>query len=452
MQLYNVFPFELIKKVFFTSLPIMVSIFSTMGLGLVDTIILGHVSPVELAAVAIGGGAYIIVLFGLCGITQAVAPFAGYSYGAKRFLSAGVILQQTIWLTLVLMIPAVLLLIFPAWYLSWTNIPKDVEELTRLYLFLLAFAVPATLLYRTFYAFFGAIGKTKILMIIGICGFIIHCCLATYLTVISDLKLGIVGCAISNIFMSWSELLLTFLWISKNKDIQKFEIFKTYYSPNFKKWKNLLKVGIPISVISVIETSTFVCVTVIIAELGAEVISAYRLMSSFGSLLYTLPFALGITILGEVSQALGEKNNNKIYQLTCISLLFAIIVSVILITTVMLFGETFLRLNTNNQNILFYALPLLPLLASYQLFDALQTIGIYILRAYKITFIPMLIQLGSLWGIGLFCGYFLCFEYNYGIRGFWISMTAALIFTSIIVISLVCYITKKIYNDLTYKQ
>lgn len=452
MQLYNVFPFELIKKVFFTSLPIMVSIFSTMGLGLVDTIILGHVSPVELAAVAIGGGAYIIVLFGLCGITQAVAPFAGYSYGAKRFLSAGVILQQTIWLTLVLMIPAVLLLIFPAWYLSWTNIPKDVEELTRLYLFLLAFAVPATLLYRTFYAFFGAIGKTKILMIIGICGFIIHCCLATYLTVISDLKLGIVGCAISNIFMSWSELLLTFLWISKNKDIQKFEIFKTYYSPNFKKWKNLLKVGIPISIISVIETSTFVCVTVIIAELGAEVISAYRLMSSLGSLLYTLPFALGITILGEVSQALGEKNNNKIYQLTCISLLFAIIVSVILITTVMLFGETFLRLNTNNQNILFYALPLLPLLASYQLFDALQTIGIYILRAYKITFIPMLIQLGSLWGIGLFCGYFLCFEYNYGIRGFWISMTAALIFTSIIVISLVCYITKKIYNDLTYKQ
>lgn len=448
MQLHQAFPLKLIKKVFFTSLPIMISIFSTMGLGLVDTIILGHISPVELAAVAIGGGAYIIVLFGLCGITQAVAPFAGYSYGAKRFVSAGIILQQTIWLTLVLIIPAILLLIFPEWYLSWTNIPKDVDELTRLYLFLLAFAIPATLLYRTFYAFFGAIGKTKILMIIGICGFIIHCCLASYLTIISDLKLGIVGCAISNIFMSWSELLLTFLWVSKNKDIQKFEIFKTYYLPNLKKWKNLLKVGLPISIISVIETSTFVCVTVIIAELGAEVISAYRLMSTFGSLLYTLPFAFGITILGEVSQALGEKNSNKIYQLTFISLFFAIIVSLILIATVMLFGETFLRLNTDNENILLYALPLLPLLASYQLFDALQTIGIYILRAYKITFIPMLIQLGSLWGIGLLCGYFLCFEYNYGIRGFWISMTAALLLTSIIVIALVVYITKQICEEI----
>ena len=76
MQLHQAFPLKLIKKVFFTSLPIMISIFSTMGLGLVDTIILGHISPVELAAVAIGGGAYIIVLFGLCGITQAVAPLS----------------------------------------------------------------------------------------------------------------------------------------------------------------------------------------------------------------------------------------------------------------------------------------------------------------------------------------------------------------------------------------
>ncbi len=448
MQLQQAFPLTLIKKVFFTALPIMVSIFSTIGLGFIDTIILGHVSPVELAAVAIGGGAYIIVLFGLCGITQAVAPFAGFFYGAKRYLSAGIILQQTIWLTLVLMIPAVLLLIFPEWYLSWTYIPKEVEELTRIYLFLLSFAIPATLLYRTFYAFFGAIGKTKILMLIGVFGFLIHCCLASYLSIISDLKLGIVGCAISNIVMSWSELALVFLWISRNPEVQKFEIFNTYYAPNIKKWKNLLKVGTPISVISVIETSTFVCVTVIIAELGAEVISAYRLLSTFSALLYTLPFALGITILGEISQAIGEKNPTKIYQLIRISLLFGAVIAICLIAIVLCFGEPFLRLNTDNLKILSYALPLLPLLASYQIFDILQTLGVYILRAYKITFIPMLVQLGSLWGIGLFGGYMLCFKYDYGIRGFWLATTVALIFTSIIVLFFVFYITKQICADL----
>ena len=112
------------------------------------------------------------------------------------------------------------------------------------------------------------------------------------------------------------------------------------------------------------------------------------------------------------------------------------------------FGETFIRINTEDKKVIFYALQLLPLLPTYQLFDAIQKLAVYILRAYQITFAPMIIQLLSLWGIGFVGGYLLCFKYSYGVSGFWLSMNAALIFNSFVFMILMLYKTKQICNKL----
>ena len=74
--------------------------------------------------------------------------------------------------------------------------------------------------------------------------------------------------------------------------------------------------------------------------------------------------------------------------------LFSIIIAVIIMALVLEFGETFIRINTEDKKVIFYALqllPLLPLLPTYQLFDAIQNLAVYILRAYQVTFAPMII-------------------------------------------------------------
>ena len=112
------------------------------------------------------------------------------------------------------------------------------------------------------------------------------------------------------------------------------------------------------------------------------------------------------------------------------------------------FGETFIHINTEDKKVIFYALQLLPLLPTYQLFDAIQNLAVYILRAYQVTFAPMIIQLLSLWGIGFVGGHLLCFKYSYGVSGFWLSMNAALIFNSFVFMILMLYKTKQICNKL----
>ena len=51
------------------------------------------------------------------------------------------------------------------------------------------------------------------------------------------------------------------------------------------------------------------------------------------------------------------------------------------------------------------ATALLVLVAGYHIFDALQVVTVSALRGYKRAVVPMLINVGGLWGIGLAGGY-----------------------------------------------
>lgn len=66
------------------ALPILVAQLSSIGMMLVDTVVLGHVSAVDLAAVAIGGGLHVSVIFALAGILQAVAPVVAHLQERSR--------------------------------------------------------------------------------------------------------------------------------------------------------------------------------------------------------------------------------------------------------------------------------------------------------------------------------------------------------------------------------
>jgi len=75
------------------------------------------------------------------------------------------------------------------------------------------------------------------------------------------------------------------------------------------------------------------------------------------------------------------------------------------------------------------ALGLIAYVAIYQFFDALQTIAGHALRAYRVTFLPMLVQTFCFWGIGLGLGAWLCYRWQpaLGVAGFWLAAVISLV-------------------------
>ncbi|TXD51964.1 MATE family efflux transporter, partial [Ralstonia sp. TCR112] len=99
-------------------------------------------------------------------------------------------------------------------------------------------------------------------------------------------------------------------------------------------------------------------------------------------------------------------------------------------------------LYTHDAAVLAIAVPLLPFIAFYQMFDALQVMTAFILRAYKIALIPTVIYALSLWGVGLGGGYVLGFGLLgdvatalRGAAGFWAANALSLMVAGALLLS-----------------
>lgn len=77
-------------------LPILVTQFSQAGLGLIDTIMAGHLSATDLAAIAVGVGLWIPVMLLFSGIMIATTPLVAEANGARTPEKIATIARQSL--------------------------------------------------------------------------------------------------------------------------------------------------------------------------------------------------------------------------------------------------------------------------------------------------------------------------------------------------------------------
>ena len=137
---------------------------SVLGSSTVDTVMVARYDALDLAALAIGGAAYITIFVGLMGVVLAIGPITGQIFGARRLHEAGRQLHQSIWLALGLSVIGCAVLAFPDPFLAIAQAAPDVEAKVRGYLRALAFALPSALLFTAFRGFNVAVSRPKIVM------------------------------------------------------------------------------------------------------------------------------------------------------------------------------------------------------------------------------------------------------------------------------------------------
>jgi MATE family multidrug resistance protein len=122
----------------------------------------------------------------------------------------------------------------------------------------------------------------------------------------------------------------------------------------------------------------------------------------------------------------GQKREARIVGRHAMTL--AALVAAALGAIVALAREPIVALYTSNPDAAAAALPLLVWVWFFHLGDALQTVAAYVLRAYQVATLPMVIYVIALWGLGIGGGYFLAFgAQGDGAVGFWQAATAGLI-------------------------
>ena len=82
--------------------PVFIGQLAVMANGVIDTVMAGHLSPVDMAAVGLGASIYITVYVGLMGVLLGLSPIVAQLYGAGAYEDIGKSFQQALWVALVL--------------------------------------------------------------------------------------------------------------------------------------------------------------------------------------------------------------------------------------------------------------------------------------------------------------------------------------------------------------
>ena len=424
--------------------PVLIGQLAVIAFGVLDTAMAGRASAADLAAIGLGGSIYVTVYISLMGVLQAVSPIAGQLYGAQRYGEIGEEVRQAVWLGLVLAAIGMLILWFPAPLLHLADATPELAEKATAYLRYEALALPAALGFRIYSALNNALSRPVMVTVLQLAGLAIKFPLNALFLYggMGVPAMGGPGCALASMIISWLWFVAAAAILMRNPAYKPFAIFTHYSPPNRARLWALVRLGVPMGFTYLIEITSFTLMAIFIARLGTVVLAGHQIAANLGAVAYMVPLSLSIATSTLAAQSIGARDRVAARRISLNGIKLAVMCAVIVGAAVLFLRRELVSLYTHDDTVLAIAVPLLPFIAFYQMFDALQVMTAFILRAYKIALIPTVIYALSLWGVGLGGGYALGFGLLgdiaaalRGAAGFWAANGLSLMVAGALLVS-----------------
>ena len=435
--------------------PVFVGQVSVLAFATVDTLLVARAGASDLAALAVGSAAYITVFIGFMGVLLALAPIVGQLHGARQDAAAGRQVHQAVWVAGGLAVLGSLLLAFPYPFLALSRVTPEVADKVRGYLLALAFSLPAALLFTIYRGFNTAVSRPKAVMVIQIAALALKVPLSTALVfgvpALGVPALGVTGCGIATCIAMWAQVLAAWAVLRRDPFYKPFELWgRGLDRPDRPALRQHLKLGLPLGGSILVEVTGFAFMAIFIARLGTTPVAGHQLAVNMVSLLFMMPLALGNAASTLVAQRIGAGQWQDARRLGWHGLLIGCCIAALMGGAVFLAREPVLHLYTSDALVVAAALPLVAWLAVFHVADAAQTVCSFVLRAYKITTVPLLVYVCALWGVGLGGGYLLAFDTTgrvpaslLGAPGLWFASTTGLVLAALTLSTILGWVLRR---------
>ncbi|WP_310137152.1 MATE family efflux transporter [Paenibacillus amylolyticus] len=417
------------KQFLIIFLPIFTTQIALSAMSFFDTNMSGKFSPSDLAGVAIGTSLWMPVQTGLSGILIGITPVVSHLLGAKRKDQIGYNVIQALYLGFavsLLVLAAGALLLKPI--LNAMPLEPRVAQVALYFLSALAFGITPLFGYTVLRSFMDALGQTRMSMLITLISLPVNI-LLNYLLIFGRWgfpQLGGVGAGVATAFTYWLIFLISLFVVHRVEPFAQYGIFRQMSKISFGKWKELLKIGIPIGFATFFETSIFAAVTLLMSRFDTITIAAHQAALNFASTLYMLPVSIcmALTILVGFEAGAGRAKDAKQYSLLGIG--GAIVLSLLTAVVLLVFGEQIAGLYSNDQQVIALTQHFLIYAIFFQISDAIATPTQGALRGYKDVNPALIITFVAYWIIGLPVGYITATYTSLGAFGYWVGLITGL--------------------------
>ena len=439
--------------------PVLIGQLSVLAFGTVDTLLVARYAAEDLAALAIGSSAYLTVFIGFMGVVLAISPIVGQLFGAQQHSQAGRQAHQAMWVALGLSVVGSLLLAFPYPFLAMSQATPEVAAKVRGYLLVLAFSLPASLMFTVYRGFNTAVSRPKAVMLIQVAGLALKVPLSAALVwgvpALNIPPLGVLGCAIATGIAMWCQALIAWQVMRRDPFYAPFELLgRGLDAPQRKSLGAHLRLGLPIGAAILIEVSGFSFMAIFIARLGTTPVAGHQIAFNLVSMMFMVPLALGSACTTLVAQRVGARDAQGARRLAWHGLAIGCAVAALLGAAVSIFDRHIVGLYTQDAVIAAAALPLIAWVALFHFVDAAQTVAAFVLRAWRIATVPLVVYGVALWGIGLGGGFALAFNLTgnvpaslQGARGFWVTSTIGLVVAALALCGYMAWVLRRMASE-----
>ncbi len=409
-----------VKELLNIAFPIIMGNLGFIMISVGDVLIAGRHSTDTLAAISIATAiSNCILTFGvglIVSVSPVLANYRGANQSAKKYFYPTIRFAMAMAFIIMLAQLAFIPLI------DYMNFPVHLISHIKEYMLITAFATFGGYLHTALKEFLQAFEIVLFPNLITV--------FSVFLNIILNIilvfgwgpipSLGVVGLAIASFIVRYFMGFILLWYCFRVMNLRNCKNETDYFI-------NLIKVGLPISIAILIEFVAFNSVVVFMGRVSGVYAAAQNLVCTLTSVSFMVPLALSNAIAVKVGFANGANNLVDLRRYAFIGLGMAVGFMACSSVFFATFPQFLASLFTSDVELIKISVPVIYLLACFQVFDGIQVSLSGIFKGIKKTQVVMVANFICFWLISIPLGYILAFKYNLNLIGFWCGLISAVI-------------------------
>ena len=418
-----------LSDTFRLALPLMLGELSSMLMGVAGTMMAGRLGEESLAAAGVASVVFVMSMLLVWGsvrmIPTPVAEYHELRNGEKvRTLLGGGLLMG---LGLTIVGAGLLQIGIHNFHLLKQD--PGVSVLAVEYLQIIAWSMPALILFALLVSVVDAFEYVKLTMYLSFFGLLLDVSL-NWVFIFGNWgmpRMGVRAIAMSTGITHAVMVFVLILVLWKKKELAYFRVARTTWPALLAQTIQFFKTGIPSAFQIMVEFAAFAAGTIIVGQISKTEQAAHQIAINLISVTYVTIMGVSTAGMIRIGQALAYNSRIRIWMAGVSTILLAMVIMAFPAMAFLSIPESIVRLYTDEEPVVAIAIGLLLLAGLFQLADAAQASCISLLRALNDVNVPSLLSFIAFWLIGVPLGYWLAVPMGWNAKGVWVGYLVALV-------------------------
>jgi len=421
-----------IKTTFLLAYPVVLSQLGQVGVGVADSMMVGRLGALELAASSLANSIFFVVLMFGIGISMGLTPLVSKAYGKGKSNQISRLFSNSLFINFLTSLALFGLILLFSQNLSILNQTEEVEVLALPFLLIITASLIPLMVFQTFKQFVEGLSQTKQAMFITIAANLVNVFL-NWLLIWGHWgfpELGFLGAAWATLISRILMMVLMGAYVLSSKRYVDFGLRILRFKPNWTLCQRILKIGIPTGFQFIFEVSAFSAAAIMMGWISVNALAGHQIAINLASISYMMATGVATAGMIRVSHYIGKEDYKGMREAGMVA--FGLVATFMFVCALLFFVLRFLlpTLYIDDPQVISLAASLLVLAGLFQLSDGIQVVGLGVLRGLEDVKVPTVVTFLAYWGLGLPLGYFLAFTMGFAEKGIWIGLLIGLTLTA----------------------